>query len=106
MVDVYKRQILTLILIGLIIMFGILIPKGRFFHPSILLGTTTDIVYLGIMAFPMTFIILTSGIDLSVGFLMTSTAMLFSTIYQATGNIFIAMVVALAAGLVLSLIHI
>lgn len=92
--------ILTLILIGLIIMFGILIPKGRFFHPSILLGTTTDIVYLGIMAFPMTFIILTSGIDLSVGFLMTSTAMLFSTIYQATGNIFIAMLVALAAGLV------
>lgn len=94
------NSILWLILILLIAYFCVVVPRGIFFSPSVILGTTTDIVYLGLMALPMTFIILTGGIDLSVGFLMTASAMLFSSVYKATGSLAVGILTALAAGLV------
>lgn len=90
--------IMVLILIGLILLFGVLIPDGIFFKPSIIIGTTSDIAYLGIMSLPMTFVILTSGIDLSVGFLMTASAMVFSKTFTMCDNLFVGIVAALAAG--------
>lgn len=90
--------IMCLILIALIVVFGLL-TNGIFFNPAIILGTTSDIAYLGIMAMPMTFVILTSGIDLSVGFMMVSSAMVFSVAYQATGyNLPLAALACLLSG--------
>lgn len=42
-----NNMILFVILILLIILFGVLIPDGIFFNPSVLIGTTSDIAYLG-----------------------------------------------------------
>ena len=97
--------IMFLILAALVVMFGVL-TGGIFFNPSVILGTTSDIAYLGIMAMPMTFVILTSGIDLSVGFMMVSSAMVFSVVYQATGyNLLIAAVACLLSGFVFGSIN-
>lgn len=93
------NMILVIILIALVALFCVIIPKGIFLSPSVLLGTTTDVVYLGIMALPMTFIILTSGIDLSVGFLMTASAMLFSVVFKGTGSLALGILTAFAAGI-------
>lgn len=90
--------ILTIILIALIAFFAIIIPDGIFLKPRVLLGTTLDVVYLGIMALPMTFILLTGGIDLSVGFLMAAAGMLCSAVFGETGNLVFAVLVALIAG--------
>ena len=97
--------IMFLILAALIVLFGIL-TGGIFFDPAVILGTTSDIAYLGIMAMPMTFVILTSGIDLSVGFMMVSSAMVFSVVYQATGyHILFAVLACLASGFVFGSIN-
>lgn len=97
-IKISYELIMVLILVALIVLFGIL-TGGIFFSPGVILGTTSDIAYLGIMAMPMTFVILTSGIDLSVGFMMVSSAMVFSVVYQATGyNLPIAAIVCLLSG--------
>lgn len=99
-VKISYELIMFLILAALVVLFGIL-TGGIFFNPSVILGTTSDIAYLGIMAMPMTFVILTSGIDLSVGFMMVSSAMVFSVVYQATGyNLLIAAAACLLSGFV------
>ena len=90
--------ILTIILIALIAFFAIIIPGGIFLKPRVLLGTTTDVVYLGLMSLPMTFIILTGGIDLSVGFLMAASGMMCSMVFKETGSLVFAILVAIVAG--------
>lgn len=90
--------ILTIILIALVLFFALIIPNGVFLKPRVLLGTTTDVVYLGLMALPMTFIILTGGIDLSVGFLMAASGMLCSYVFKSTDSLPLAIFVALASG--------
>lgn len=100
-----NNMILFVILILLIILFGVLIPDGIFFNPSVLIGTTSDIAYLGIMALPMTFIILTAGIDLSVGFLMTASAMVFSKVFTMTESLTAGIIAALAAGMLFGFLN-
>ncbi|WP_251391735.1 ABC transporter permease [Mediterraneibacter agrestimuris] len=100
-----NNMILFVILILLIILFGVLIPDGIFFNPSVLIGTTSDIAYLGIMALPMTFIILTAGIDLSVGFLMTASAMVFSKVFTMTESLTVGIIAALAAGMLFGFLN-
>lgn len=99
------NTVLVIILVALVILFGVLIPGGRFFDPKILLNTVTDVAYLGIMALPMTFIIITTGIDLSVGFMMTASAMIFSKTLQLTSNVFISVVIGLLCGLLFGLLN-
>ena len=103
--NISNAVVLTVILILLIVAFGLIIPRGVFFRPDVLLGTTTDVAYLGVMALPMTFIILTAGIDLSVGFLMCASAMFFSTAYGATGSLVPSVLIALASGALFGFIN-
>lgn len=99
------NTVLVIILVALIVLFGFIIPGGRFFDPKILLNTVTDVAYLGIMALPMTFIIITSGIDLSVGFMMTASAMVFSKTLELTSNISISIIIGLLSGLLFGLLN-
>lgn len=91
-------QILTIILIVLIAFFTLITPNFVFLRPRVLLGTTTDVAYLGLMALPMTYIILTGGIDLSVGFLMAASGMLCSMVFKMSGSLPFALCVAILAG--------
>lgn len=100
-----NNMILFIILILLIILFGVLIPDGIFFRPAVLIGTTSDIAYLGVMALPMTFIILTAGIDLSVGFLMCATAMVFSKVFTLTGSLAAGILASIVSGMLFGFIN-
>jgi ribose transport system permease protein len=53
----------------------------------------------GIMAIGMTFVIISGGIDLSVGSIVSFTSAVFGFIWQATGNIFLSIVCGLLVGL-------
>lgn len=66
--------VMVLILILMIAVFG-LMTDGAFFKPSIMIGCTADVAYLGVQAMAMTLIILTAGIDLSVSYQMVCSAM-------------------------------
>lgn len=98
-------SILIVVLVVLIVLFGILIPRNVFFQPVTLIGTTSDVAYLGLMALPMTFVIITSEIDLSVGYMLTASAMIFSEVYAITDTFFIAAACCLFAGTVFGLFN-
>lgn len=104
-IKVSYELVMTFILIALIVVFG-LGTGGIFFKPDVILATTSDIAYLGIMAMPMTFVILTSGIDLSVGFMMVASGMVFSVVYNMTGyHIVLATLACLISGFVFGSIN-
>lgn len=56
---------------------------------------------LAILALPMTFIIITGGIDLSVGAAMALSSVVLGLVYQATGSAWLGAVVALGTGALL-----
>ena len=69
---------LGLLLVALIVLFGILQPV--FFHPDVLFDATSIVGEIGIMALAMTFIITTGGIDLSVGYILQLSAIVFGAV--------------------------
>lgn len=97
-IKITYNMVLFFILILLIIGFGLLLPNNIFFRPSILFNTVPDVAYLGMMALAMTFIILTNGIDLSVGNMMIVSAMTFNIVFQLTNNIFLGIITGLISG--------
>ena len=87
---------LGLLLIALIVLFGILQPV--FFHLNVLFDTTSIVGEIGIMALAMTFIITTGGIDLSVGYILQLSAIVFGAVLKSSGSLALAIVFSLAAG--------
>ncbi len=90
------QLILTMVLVALILIFGIMEPV--LFYPDVLFDVTAIIGEIGIMALAMTFIITTGGIDLSVGFNLQLSAMVFGAILTGSGNLPWAIVLALLTG--------
>lgn len=89
---------LVLILLLLITFFGIM-EDGIMFKPKVLFGLTANVVEIGLMALPMTYIILTGGIDLSVGSTMALSGIMLGWIYELTGNFALAIGSALLVGI-------
>ena len=96
--------VLALVLVGLVIFFGLL-EDGIMFKPRVLFGLTANIVEIGLMALPMTFIILTGGIDLSVGSTMALSGIMLGWLYKATGNIVLAIIISLLTGLACGILN-
>ncbi|MGO8694852.1 MAG: ABC transporter permease [Rectinemataceae bacterium] len=90
-------------LVFLIILFGALQPV--FFDPDVLFNVTAIIGEMGIMALAMTFIITTGGIDLSVGYILQLSAIVFGTVYASNHSVIIAALAAIASGIVCGLIN-
>jgi ribose transport system permease protein/inositol transport system permease protein len=67
-VDVVARYAAPLFLIALVLVFAVLEP--RFLHPLNLFNVLRQVSISGLVAIGMTFVILTAGIDLSVGSLV------------------------------------
>ena len=76
-VDSQAKQMLLAFasLIALIVIFSVLKPDA-FFTSDNLIGILQSTTVIGVLAIASTFIIITSGIDLSVGVLMTFCAVL------------------------------
>lgn len=91
------QSILALVLVLLIVVFGLIEPV--FFYPSVMFDVTAIIGEIGIMALAMTFIMTTGGIDLSVGYILQLSGIVFGAVYKTTGNLTLGVVSGLATGL-------
>ena len=62
------ESVLALLLIAEILLFGAINPV--FLQPATLLYATSDFIHVGITALALTLVIITGGIDLSLGSVM------------------------------------
>ncbi|MDR2048330.1 MAG: ABC transporter permease [Treponema sp.] len=92
---------LFIILIALFLLISL--ANSVFLYPDYLIGVVLrNIVEIGILAFPMTLIIITGGIDFSIGSTMILCAMMSSFAASAWGNsigLVAALVIGIACGL-------
>ncbi len=82
-IDLVARYSAPIFLVVLIICFAILEP--RFMHPLNLMNVMRQVSISGLIAIGMTFVILTAGIDLSVGSLVALTGLVGA--YVAKGGL-------------------
>lgn len=86
-------------LLGLIVLCIIIaILNPRFLTISNLRNVFTQISVNTIIAMGMTFVILTGGIDLSVGSILAISGAVAASVMKSTGNVFLSIIVALVIG--------
>ncbi|BDR65269.1 ribose ABC transporter permease [Clostridium tetani] len=90
-------------LILLCIIISILTP--RFLNVSNIMNVFTQVSVNAILAIGMSFVILTGGIDLSVGSTLAITGALSASIIRLTNSIFLSLVVALIIGAAIGLMN-
>jgi ribose transport system permease protein len=98
-----------LILVGLIVVFSVLEPDA-FLESANFRNIATDAAVLLVLATGMTYVIITAGIDLSVGAVLVFSGVVSAKAMNATGwdnwgVIFLGLAVALAAGFAWGLIN-
>jgi ribose/xylose/arabinose/galactoside ABC-type transport system permease subunit len=94
--DLLARYGTFIALILLVTVAAVLSP--RFFSPVNLMNVFRQVAIVGVLGVGMTFVILTAGIDLSVGATLALSAVLLAGTLESTGNMWLAMLVALLAG--------
>ncbi|MGY0372954.1 ribose ABC transporter permease [Clostridium sp. JNZ J1-5] len=90
-------------LLVLCIILSILTP--RFLTINNLRNVFTQVSVNAVIAAGMTFVILTGGIDLSVGSILAIAGAVAASIVKSTGNVFLAVIVALAIGAIIGLLN-
>ncbi len=90
-------------LIGMIIIFSIISPM--FLTPQNLRDIVEQAVIFGLMGVGMTYVIITSGIDLSVGSIVALTGVSLSLMLVGGMNIALAIIITLIIGIVLGFIN-
>lgn len=89
--------VLFLILVTEMIIFGLLNP--RFWNMNVLLNSFNDFIGIAIIAFFVTFVIITGGIDISGGAIIGLTSVVVGILSQVAGlNIWIAVLLAIVVG--------
>jgi len=91
------------LLVALVVGFGLAEPV--FFKPNVLFDAATIVGEIGIMALAMTFIITTGGIDLSVGYILELSAIVFGVVLKRSGSLAEAIIAALLAGTACGLLN-
>src|SRR5215469_8728893 len=89
----------TIALLAMCVIMSVLQP-GAFASTENFYNITRNFAFIGIMALGMTTVIITGGIDLSVGSVMGLAAIVAGLVLQAAGPWWLAMGAGLAAGLV------
>ncbi len=93
-------------LIGLLILCIVIsIITPRFLSIGNIKNVLTQVSVNAVIAIGMSFVILTGGIDLSVGSILAVSGAVAASIIKSTGNVFLAIIVALAIGSVIGLIN-
>ncbi|OTW92418.1 autoinducer 2 import system permease LsrD [Bacillus thuringiensis serovar cameroun] len=94
MKHVYRWEgVLIVFLLIEFILFSFL--NSDFFNVSNLLFSTNDFLFIAIVAIPMTFVIVTGGIDVSVGSIMGLTSILIGVLWMSGIPILFAVIIAL-----------
>ena len=86
-----------------ILFFGAINPA--FLNVSTLLYSTSDFIHVGIVALALTLVIITGGIDLSIGAVMGLSAITLGLLWVAGVNIWVACFCALGAGAITGIIN-
>ncbi|WP_182113861.1 MULTISPECIES: hypothetical protein [unclassified Actinotalea] len=94
---------LVVVLAVEILVFGALNP--RFLDPTRLIGSTSDFLYLGIIALPLAIVMMTGGIDISIGSIVSLSAIVTGVLFANGTNIWLACVGGLAAALLAGLVN-
>lgn len=93
-------------LIGLVLLcIVITIVTPNFLSVSNITNVFTQVSVNAIIAIGMTFVILTGGIDLSVGSTLAISSAVGDSIVKSTGNVFLAIIVAAVIGIAVGLIN-
>ncbi|EOU1840003.1 ribose ABC transporter permease [Clostridium perfringens] len=93
-------------LIGLVLLcIVITIVTPNFLSVSNITNIFTQVSVNAIIAIGMTFVILTGGIDLSVGSTLAISGAVGASIVKSTGNVFLAIIVAAVIGIAVGLIN-
>lgn len=87
---------LLLLLVAEILIFGLINP--RFLRPASLLFGTSDFVHIGMVAVPLTLVIIAGGIDVSFASTIGLCAICFGLAHHAGAPVPLAALAALAAG--------
>ncbi len=98
--DKYK-SLIGLVLLCIIITF----VTPSFLTVANITNVFTQVSVNAIIAVGMTFVILTGGIDLSVGSTLAISGALGASIIKSTGNMFLAIIVAAIVGIVIGLVN-
>jgi len=101
--DLLARYGTLLALLLLVTAAAILSP--RFLSTVNLMNVLRQTAIVGVLGIGMTFVILTAGIDLSVGATLALSAVLLGGTLERTGNIWLAGAVAIAAGAAVGLVN-
>lgn len=93
-------------LIGLLILCLVIsVITPRFLTIPNIKNVFTQVSVNAVIAIGMSFVILTGGIDLSVGSILAVSGAVAASIIKSTGNIYLAIIVALAIGSIVGLIN-
>ncbi|MFO3665532.1 ABC transporter permease [Anaerococcus sp. ENR0831] len=100
-----ENQNLGTILALIILMVFVSILNPTFLQANNLMNLMRQLIINGFIALGMTFVILTGGIDLSVGSTLAVTSAIFAGLLQNGMNTILAILIALGLGLILGLIN-
>ena len=92
----WHEVVLAFLLIGLMVVAGFL--DTRFVQPRRQLLLSTHVWELALLALPMTFIIVTGGIDLSVGSMIALAGVVLGLSFEAGMNIWLCCALAIGTG--------
>lgn len=100
-----RWETVLLALLGVEILFFSIVAPGFFNGFTGMLALTQNFVPAGLVALGLTVVILSGGIDLSVGSIAGLVAAIMAVCWQANVNIWVAVVIALAAGAALGALN-
>jgi ribose transport system permease protein len=93
-------------LIGLLVLCMVIsLITPRFLTIANIKNVLTQVSVNAVIAVGMSFVILTGGIDLSVGSILAVSGAAAASIMTSTGNLFLAIIVAIAIGCIIGLIN-
>lgn len=95
---------LLIALVVLLAIFGSLRPDV-FFTPRNLINIGLAVTILGILAMAQTVVIVSGGLDISVGSIVGLSTMVLAVAVQSTGSIAIGLLAGLAAGLLVGIVN-
>ncbi len=98
------RNLPVVLLVVVFVVFSLL--DSRFFDPDTLVNVARQASYIGILAVGLTFVLITAGIDLSVGSIMYLAAVVVSDVLATSAlPVAVVPVLMLAVGLVLGAVN-
>lgn len=97
------EAVLVLFLLLELIVFGQVIPD--FLNMNNLLYSINDFAYIALAAIPMTFVIITGGIDVSVGSIMGLSSILVGVLWKDGMNIWMALLITILLAVLAGMIN-